>query len=349
MLKFPSFVMRSVGWSQLRRIDQELQRIMDNVTVNTQPSRDEHLLKCLIKSQMADHPQQWDDHCADIRYFIGSFKYFQGDFETLFKVSQGHDRYFIVLSESEYLSWQNFGWIRSPRTSDELASPQDQVHHAIHMFNRIGDAINHLYYLRVAHSFMFICHTDSAHGRYYIYSGTLRGKVEDIPSVSEEARARTLRIVIDKDSMSYTDEVKYKKVKLRQFFKFHQIWSAETEMFSLSQTASSFMTSHVLYHKLVSVRNHLGDQCRIIKSDSLSEFSNSFEAVILTWSHFCSPRVNCAQTSPRSMSTAASQPSICESNHGKSSQIQHQQWKSMNQTSSAARRAQAQVPAQQFS
>ena len=59
--------------------DQELQRVMEQVTVNTQPNRDEHLLKCLIKSQMADHPQQWDDHCGDIRYFIGSFKYFQGD------------------------------------------------------------------------------------------------------------------------------------------------------------------------------------------------------------------------------------------------------------------------------
>ena len=53
--------------------DQGLQRIMESVTVNTQPNRAEHLLKCLIKSQMADHPQQWDDHCGDIRYFISSF------------------------------------------------------------------------------------------------------------------------------------------------------------------------------------------------------------------------------------------------------------------------------------
>ena len=59
---------------------------------------------------------------------IGSFKYFQGDFETLFTISQGYDRYFTVLSESEYHSWQTYGWIRSPRVSDELASPQDQVH-----------------------------------------------------------------------------------------------------------------------------------------------------------------------------------------------------------------------------
>ena len=65
--------------------DQELQRVMEQVRVNTQPNREEHLLKCLIKSQMADHPQQWDDHCGDIRYFISSFKYYQGDFETLFK------------------------------------------------------------------------------------------------------------------------------------------------------------------------------------------------------------------------------------------------------------------------
>ena len=172
--------------------DQELQRVMEQVTVNTQPNRDEHLLKCLIKTQMADHPQQWDDHCGDIRYFIGSFKYFQGDFETLFKVSQGHDRYYLALSESEYVSWQTYGWIRSPRLSNELTSPQDQVFRAIHMFNRIGDAINHLYYLRVAHGFMFNCHSESGHGRYYIYSGKLRGKVEDIPEVSGGVKGKDL-------------------------------------------------------------------------------------------------------------------------------------------------------------
>ena len=169
-----------------------------------------------------------------------------------------------MLSESEYQSWQQYGWIRSLRLSNELASPQDQVFHAIHMFNRISDAINHLYYLRVAHGFVFNCHSESGHGRYYIYSGTLRGKVEDIPEVSEESRARILRIVIDQDSMAYTDQVKYKKVKLHQFFTFHQIWSTETEMFNIYQTASSLMTQHVLYHesvdlKLVSLRDHLGD------------------------------------------------------------------------------------------
>ena len=235
--------------------DQELQRVMEHVTVNTQPSREEHLLKCLIKSQMADHPQQWDDHCGDIRYFISSFRHYQGDFATLFRISQGHDRYYLVLSESEYQSWQTYGWIRSPRVSSELAGPQEQTHHAIHMFNRIGDAVNHLYYLRVAHGSMFNCHSESGHGRYYIYSGTLRGKVEDIPEVSEESRARILRTVIDQDSMSYTNEVKYKKVKLHQFFSFHQIWSAETEMFNIYQTASSFMTQHVLYHESVAISN----------------------------------------------------------------------------------------------
>ena len=235
--------------------DQELQRVMEMVKVNKEPSRDEHLLKCLIKSQMADHPQQWDDHCSHIRYFLSSFKYYQGDFETLHKVSQGHDRYYLVLSESEYQSWQTYGWIRPPRVSNELVGPQDQIHHAIHMLNRLGDAVNHLYYLRVAHSFMFNCHSESGHGRYYIFSGTLRSKVDDIPEITEESRARILRIVIDQDSMSYTDEVKYRKVKLRQFFKFHQIWSAETEMFNLSQTASSFMTQYVLYHESVAISN----------------------------------------------------------------------------------------------
>ena len=123
-------VRHSLSQAQSTQKDQDLQRVMEQVRVNTEPSRDERLLKCLIKSQMADHPQQWDDHSGDIRYFIGSFKYFQGDFETLFTISQGYDHYFIVLSESEYHSWQTYGWIRSPRVSDELAGPQDQVYHA---------------------------------------------------------------------------------------------------------------------------------------------------------------------------------------------------------------------------
>ena len=80
--------------------DQELQRVMEHVIVDvpqgTSVDREEHLLKCLVKSMMADHPQQWDDHNGDIRHFISRFKHYQGDFETLFKVSQGHDRCFLV-------------------------------------------------------------------------------------------------------------------------------------------------------------------------------------------------------------------------------------------------------------
>ena len=238
--------------------DQELQRFVEHVTVNTQPNREERLRKCLIKSQMADHPQQWDDHCGDIRYFISSFKYYQGDFETLFKISQGHDRYYLVLSESEYQSWQTYGWIRSPRLSNELASPQDQVFHAIHMFNRIGDAINHLYYLRVAHGFMFNC--SSVTPRQVIWkilhllrdtqrqSGRHTRNVRGVKGKHPQDRHRSGFNVIH-------GRVKYKKVKLHQFFTFHQIWSAETEMFNIYQSASSLMTQHVLYHELVAISN----------------------------------------------------------------------------------------------
>ena len=180
--------------------------------------------------------------------------------------SQGHDRYYLVLSESEYQSWQTYGWIRSPRLSNELASPQDQVFHAIHMFNRIGAATNHFYYLRVAHGFMFNCHSESGHGRYYIYSGTLRGKVEDIPEVSEESRARILRIVIDHDSMAYTDQVRYKKVKLHQFFTFHpsDLVSRDGDVQHLSDCFIVHDSARVVSRvscdlKSISLRNHLGD------------------------------------------------------------------------------------------
>ena len=86
-----------------------------------------------------------------------------------------------------------YGWIRSPRVSDELSSPQDHVYHAIFTCSTgLVMPINHLYYLRVAHSFMFNCHSESGHGRYYIYSGTLRGKVQDIPEVVRGSKSKNL-------------------------------------------------------------------------------------------------------------------------------------------------------------
>ena len=157
--------------------DQEFQRVIEQLIVSTEYSRQDSLLKCLIKSQMADHPQQWNDHSSDVRHFIGSFNYFQGDFETLFNISQGFDRYYIVLSEPEVSSWSTHGWIKSPRVSEEMSDHDAQVYHPIHMFNRIGDAVNHTYYLRVVHCFMFNSHAESAHGRYLTYSGPLRPKV----------------------------------------------------------------------------------------------------------------------------------------------------------------------------
>ena len=231
--------------------DHEFQHVMELITVNTKHSREEHLLKTLIKSQMADQPQQWDDHLADVRHFIESFKFYQGDFETLINVSQGCVRHYIVLGESEFTTWKTYGWVKSPRVSEEMSDRQNQVFHALHMFNRLGDAVSHMCYLRVAHGFMFNSHVESGHGRYFIYSGTLRA--QDIRQVSEEVRARILRIVIDHESMSFTDEVEFKKVKLHQFFKNHQIWAAQTELFSHNQSPSSFMQSHVLYHESVSV------------------------------------------------------------------------------------------------
>ena len=80
------------------------------------------------------------------------------------------------------MSWKTYGWVKSPGVSEEMSDRQNQVFHALHMYNRLGDAVNHMYYLRVAHGFMFNSHVESGHGRYFIYSGTLRGKVQDTPS-----------------------------------------------------------------------------------------------------------------------------------------------------------------------
>ena len=53
-----------VRWSQLRRI-KSCSVSWSRSRSTVRQAETEHLLKCLIKSQMADHPQQWDDHCGD--------------------------------------------------------------------------------------------------------------------------------------------------------------------------------------------------------------------------------------------------------------------------------------------
>ena len=117
------------------------------------------------------------------------------------------------------------------------------------MFTRIGDAVNHMYYLRVAHGFMFNSHVDSGHGRYFIYSGTLRSEIKEIPQITEDARARVLRIIVDPESASMSDDSELKKIKLHQFFKKHQVWAAQAELFHHSQLQQQ---DHVLYHESVS-------------------------------------------------------------------------------------------------
>ena len=209
MLKFQLFVTHSVKWSQLRRTKTcsvswsksgSTQSLQETITCSSVSSS--LRWQIILNSGMIILPTSGTSLAAS-----STIK------ETSRRCSRSVKDMIVtsLCSVSQYQSWQTYGWVRSPRASDELSSPQDQVYHAIRMFNRIGDAINHLYYLRVAHSFMFNCHSESGHGRYYIYSGTLRGRVQDIPEVSEEARARILRIVIDKESMSFTDEVKFKR------------------------------------------------------------------------------------------------------------------------------------------
>ena len=211
--------------------DHEFQRVIEHVTVNMEHSRQEHLLKTLSKAQMADHPQQWEDHSADVRHFIELFKYFQGDFETLFNVSQGFDRYYIVLSESEFSSWSTCGWVKSP-TESQKRCQIDQIR-SFMLFVRSIDL-----------------ETPSSH---VLPQGGSWLHVQQSCGVSSWTVLHLLRHTQGKGRWYASHEVEFKKVKLHQFFKDHQIWAAQTELFSHNQSASSFMQSHVLYHESVSV------------------------------------------------------------------------------------------------
>ena len=53
--------------------DQDFQRTIDQLRIITEYSKNDSMLRCLIKSQMAEASQQWEDHSYDVRHFIGSF------------------------------------------------------------------------------------------------------------------------------------------------------------------------------------------------------------------------------------------------------------------------------------
>ena len=224
------------------------------------------MLRCLVKSMMADHPQQWDDHNGDIRHFISSFKHYTR--ETL-RLCSRYLKVMIYIYIYIYISWccqnQNICLGRPTDGSGHLEWQANsrvlrvRIRRIMPFTCSIGSAMRSITsttsgWLMVSCSIatanQVMGDTTSTQGHFVAKFRTLQRSL-----MRSGQESSGIRIIIDKDSMSYEDEVMFKKVKLHQFLSSHQIWSAETEMFSFSQTASSFMTEHVLYHASVVISN----------------------------------------------------------------------------------------------
>ena len=251
MFKLKLYIMLSVQRSQPRRIMSS--NVSWSLSLSKRSTQGRSICSRLSSSlRWQISLNKWDDHSADVCHFIESFKLLQADFETLFNVSQAYDRYYIVLSESEFLLWKTYDG-----SSHQESQKRCQI-------------------VRIKSIMLFICSIDlvmpsiicTTSGWLTASCSTIMwSQLKDGTSSAQghsEQKFRTflkcqrksgriLRIVIDQESMSASSDVEFKEVKLHQFFKNHQIWAAQTELFSHNQSASLFMQSHVLYHESVSV------------------------------------------------------------------------------------------------
>ena len=92
------------------------------------------------------------------------------------------DRKYLVISESEWSTIRTYGWLRSPRFSD---NESDQpVTSSIMFFSSVSDAINHYIYFEVAHGFFHNTKSDQASGKHVILSGIFRNHIDSIPFVN---------------------------------------------------------------------------------------------------------------------------------------------------------------------
>ena len=113
---------------------QEFQLTVNQLRATTEYSKNDSMLRCLIKSQMAEAPQQWEDHSYDVRRFIGSLSSLKATLTpspTSVKASRG------TISSSAVQLMECNGWIKSPRVSEEMSEQDAQVIHPIRMFSRL--------------------------------------------------------------------------------------------------------------------------------------------------------------------------------------------------------------------
>ena len=94
----------------------------------------------------------------------------------------------MVISEAEWSSLRNYGWLRSPRYSDdESAWPSTFGYHdAVKPQRRDQLLYKYIYncFLKVACSFVHCAKSDQASGKRVILSGIFRDSIESIPWVN---------------------------------------------------------------------------------------------------------------------------------------------------------------------
>ena len=132
------------------RSEQESRQLRDEFSRAIQGLQDgDSVMTVVLKWATSNSgPMNWGHHHEDIAYFSSHSASFRELLQT--SLSTSLTGKYLVISEAEWSNLKNYGWLRSPRFSDdESTSPSTS---AIVTFSSLSDAINHYVYVKVAHS-----------------------------------------------------------------------------------------------------------------------------------------------------------------------------------------------------
>ena len=238
ILKFQWCVMHSVRWSQLRRIKRSNESWSRSGSVLNRPARTERSTCSRASSSL-----RWQITLSNgmiIAETSGTSSQASGTIRETLRRCSGSlkvtiDTIWYCQSQSICLGRHMDG---SDHRDSQMSSPVLKIKSFLRFICSKGSAMRSItYYLRVAHSFMFNCHSETGHGRYYIYSGTLMGQSRRHPGSVRGSQGKNPQ---DRHRSGFNG--------------LHRSGQAQ-EMFNMYQSASSFMNQHVLFHESVAISN----------------------------------------------------------------------------------------------
>ena len=234
-------IIRNARNCESREFNDQFRRVCEGVQ-DSEGQKDESVLRVALKLAMENSgSMDWNHHNEDIKWFFESFNLMSGSMVDF--THDERDRKYLVISEAEWASLRVYGFLRSPRASEDgSASP---TVHPVMMFSLVSDAVNCHVYLKVAHQFAHGTKSDAAGGKHVIMSGVMCNEVKDTAWQNE------LRAGIHHIFMPYGQDdigqAHFSKLMLHEYLKHITVWSSSAELFHYNQSALGFTNQDVLF------------------------------------------------------------------------------------------------------